>query len=602
MRMSRARICWTLVITSMLVLLVSGIFVAKFSQSSLPLILSRNFISQVEKEAQVRLQLGEVRWVTPWHLVLYNVTITPKNEQTGFVSLAGPMYIPKIVLHLNLPALLWGNRTAAISSVDVMAPRGTLLLGAENQSEQNGQPTSYPKRPSLANIEITFPQLRFTLREGSLILVDATGEHAIWQHITAKGYTSTDKWHLTLLRAKNNQGEVVIKGDGTGKGLNLSVNARNLELPAAIPVVNTWGISGQSTFTGNVTGTVANPQLSGWLTLRHGTLWEQAVDNACGQVMITNQETIFKEVVIKKDQAIYRLAGLVNRAGGNPSLNIDLHSTRGRAEQLLAVLNITLPAEGEIDGDIAFAGPLGKIMVSGNIGMRQVSIFDASLDGLQGKFRWENDRLHFDHTKVYLKAGSLVLNGWLSVESKDMDLDIHVSNWSLEEIPHLPAAFNNWRGVLSGSGHLNGSLAEPVFQGDVAAQNIKRGSLVLTEAKGPISLVNDVVSSTGLVATTVEGGTWWLQGEVAGVSSAPQLELNMKVEDEPFSSLLRMSGYSLPITLVDGLVAGNVQTKGQLGSLRTQLQLSLAQVENFGEALQLDILISGRKIKRLNLS
>jgi hypothetical protein len=423
------------------------------------------------------------------------------------------------------------------------------------------------------------------------------------QQATASFALQSGDWDVKSFEALTATGRLTGRGSVSRGNLNLQISARHLHAPTDVPQVVAWGVTGDVDFDGKVTGTVLDPLLSGQLTLRRGTLWHEAVKEARGLIQLSRRSFQFSQVEVLSGTARYHMQGSVTglNAPGAGGLDMLLESKGGRAEQLLSVLCLDVEARGKLDGSLVFSGPFGGIDVSGNVKVSEAEVYGETLDRAEGTFRWGDGQLLLSEVSARLGQGSLRLNGTAALDGSSLRLAVEATDWPLDRIEHFTALVPSWQGLVSWSGNLGGSVTNPSFDGRLTARNMRIGKVMLKGVEGPVSLADGDLQTTGLLAATSEGGSWWLAGQVSEILSYPKLNLDLQVENESLSALLSMGGYRIPAVLVDGAVHGTVQISGAASDPEARLRLRLSEREaGVRDVLQLDLHIADRRVKILH--
>jgi len=410
-------------------------------------------------------------------------------------------------------------------------------------------------------------------------------------------------WQVDALEVNTPTGKLTASGRTMGQSLQLALAAQDLALPADIPLVAIWGIAGQAAFNGEVTGTFAQPVLSGRLTMDTGQVWHQDVDSAAGFLTLTRERMQFDQIEITKGRARYQLQGELDQpAAADPTIDGRLISTAGRVEDLLAVLGLSLDATGEMDGTLTFQGPFSQVVTTGDVTVQDAYLFGEALDWAQGRFRWGDGQLALQDVKARAATGELLVTGTAALDGSALDMHVTVSDWALERIEHLKQLATDWRGDFSFQGDLQGSATNPQVRGQMSAHRLQLGKAMFEELSGPVTFADGHLVSSGLHARTKQGGDWRLSGELRHLWQNPQLDVRLALENESLSALLAMGGYRVPAALVDGAVHGSVDLAGAIGDPQAHLKLFLTDPGMPARhGLQLELRIADRRVSIIRL-
>lgn len=407
-------------------------------------------------------------------------------------------------------------------------------------------------------------------------------------------------WDFDALELLSASGRLMGQGQLRQGRFDMEISAEKLSVPADIPFLGTWGVTGTATFGGTLVGDVVDPVLSGRATLRDGTLWNEPVSEAQGRIWLSRDRFSFDGVQVTSSGACYGMRGAISGLSdtGTANLSLDMKANAGRIEQLLAVLGVDIDAKGRLDGTLSFEGPLDALITSGDVLARDATFFGESIPMAQGAFRWGDGELRLHDVRAYSGEGSLVVDGSAALDGAFLRLKVDMNDWPMEEIryAHLGS------GLLSWSGEVSGSSARPYLAGKLIARDVRLGEGSLQRLEGIVSYDGHDLESSGLVATTVDGGSWWASGKIADLGGAQQLAINLRIADQSLSSLLAMGGHRIPAALVDGTVRGTVQIEGSAGNPRALLHLRLAERVSTQDAFELDLRIAERRVKILRVS
>jgi hypothetical protein len=164
--------------------------------------------------------------------------------------------------------------------------------------------------------------------------------------------------------------------DGT---LNLHVNAADARLERLGPAVGFGGVSGAAFFVGDVTGSIAAPQVTGDARVFGANVRGQQIDVANGGVDWRPGRVRFRRVRIARYPTMGWVDGVATqRPDGQISLNLRARLQTGRIEALLAERHLDPVATGNVETaqPILIHGTLASPIITG-----RAAITDASFEG-----------------------------------------------------------------------------------------------------------------------------------------------------------------------------------------------------------------------------
>ncbi|NMB45471.1 MAG: hypothetical protein GX998_03560 [Firmicutes bacterium] len=249
----------------------------------------------------------------------------------------------------------------------------------------------------------------------------------------------------------DNQGSM--KLDVVTQGLDLGKNLRFLEA---------YGIDGKANVAGVLSGTVLRPEFRGELYVAKGRFWGQSYDELRGHVALDISDLQLTGWNIRKGRSIYALAGSIG-FGASPRIDINLQSSAGRAEDILAALGIPGELAGRLDGTLEFVGNRGAMTTRGKIYMSEASFQDQAFESAAAEFVLEPDRMSISKGSVSLSGGGTLSFSGVTQGDGTLVLDVKGYNILAERLflPKDLADTLKGRVNLIGTASLKGSLAKP---------------------------------------------------------------------------------------------------------------------------------------------
>jgi autotransporter translocation and assembly factor TamB len=407
-------------------------------------------------------------------------------------------------------------------------------------------------------------------------------------------------WSLESITLLSATGRVVGKGQIERGELTIELTANTSDLLSDVPYVEAWGADGTAVFTGALGGDLFDPELSGDVVLRDGTLWNEAVTEAQGRIRLSRDDFRFSDVRVRSGESYYAMEGSVSAMSSaqTPVLSMDLEADQGRIEQLFAVLGIGLETTGRLDGAMSFAGPLSAVVSGGDVRLTDLEFLGEYVPRAEGAFSWSDGEVRLNDVHAYCGEGLMVVDGSVAGDGSSMQLRVDVTDWPLETIRYARLG----SGLLSWSGELGGSFGDPYVVGDLLLRDVQFGKGRLRQLEGVVRYDGHDLESSGLKAVTEDGGTWWMSGRISDINSERRLAIDVRVSDQSLSSLLAMGGHKIPAALIDGAVHGTVEVEGTADNPKALLQLRLTEREAWHEeALELHLQIADRRVKILRL-
>lgn len=196
-------------------------------------------------------------------------------------------------------------------------------------------------------------------------------------------------------------------------------------------------------------------------------------------------------------------------------------------------------------------------------------------------FRWEEGYLHLDGLSLGSTAMQLEGKGKISA-SRELDLDVAVEDFPLEALPRLGGEYlkkqpvlKKIAGKLTGRGKIKGSLAEPVFVGQLSINEPVIAGFALDRIAGALSWEDRILSFDEMLVNRGEEELT-VYGRIDWTGTEPDLDLGLKMDGTGLANLLLLTGRA-PNLRLDGKVTGYLRLFGALAEPQIRL---ITRIEN----------------------
>ncbi len=267
-----------------------------------------------------------------------------------------------------------------------------------------------------------------------------------------------------------------------------------------------------------------------------------------------------------------RLAGEVRYLLGTAELLV-----AGEARQLTAQvwrragIPLSLPLEGRLDGTLALGRMGDRLVVEAALAMGRGDAGGLAVDGLRAGGWIEDGEIFLPYLVAARGSARVHASGAIS-QSGRLAMDVAAEDLDLGRISALVRLAPRLTGMADGSGRLEGSLAAPVFTGEVVVGRGRFGALTFDGAEGPIRLTRQSVASAGLLVR--DGlGRYQVSGGARWGRSASALDLTVDADEIAAAGLVRDAGLGLDLT---GRISGRIHIGGTPARPRAEGTLSLA--------------------------
>lgn len=389
-----------------------------------------------------------------------------------------------------------------------------------------------------------------------------------------------------MLNAARDGARLQVQGDIAGDGrLNMAVVAANVRVPADVPSLGQWDVSGQVDLSGTLRGTLTEPVLLADVVSDGGYLFGQPFSGLQGTLKLTRADFAFERVRVTQGTADYYLDGTL--ASADPTyLDLVLRTDNGRAEALTSVLGWDVPVQSGLAGVVEFNGPLGDIAAEGELTLTRGSAWEQPFDRLTGRFHYGGGAFAVMDVTGTVRGGTITVSGGslapVNAQGAAPDAAVRVSGaesrtigdgqaadgqaadgraadgWQLqlvvEDVPIQAAPLLRERlpmvsGLLGFVGTMSndGNQWNPRLAGAVTGRHVTIGSFDFVDAAGDIEWFDGTLSSKGLTLQRRNGGVYDVTGHVYDVVDAPRLEIAVGVQGESVGQLLALTDWRLPL-------------------------------------------------------
>jgi len=445
-------------------------------------------------------------------------------------------------------------------------------------------------------------------RGSGYLTVEIAEGDLVWSGIDPDGAIAFDSLRLEIEHAAGEyavkrievtRDEAILTGEGVvrpaPKGaagaapeLELTVAARGIALPEDIPQVRSLGLSGRAEFAGVVAGTLTDPEISGRLRIKDGTVWRRPVDRGEGVILLRRGLFRFGKTELVRGDAKYELHG--EWTSEPARTRIEVTAADGDIKEMLLAAGIDLDVAGFVDGSLTITLGDGGPEVKGEGEATAVRAFGEPLDAAVGRFTWSPGYSRLEDVRVRLGDGSGSVSG--EIANGTVNVAVEVDRWPAPE--RLAGRASGW---LSFFGRLTGSTVDPTLQGTVRDGFVAAGKWTIANPAGGVVVTKDLVQLTRLRGTGAGEGLYELNGDIAGWMTDPVFDLDISVERASLSGILEQGGFRLPAMLLDGEVSGAISLEGSVADPKADFDLALADAVGFGEPMRVRFQIDDGRVR-----
>lgn len=364
----------------------------------------------------------------------------------------------------------------------------------------------------------------------------------------------------------NDDGSLVAQGsiiDG-----NIAGEARIANFPLQ-PLLMLTGQEGDGRITGSfvVSGTKASPQVSGTARLTDAEIMKQKITDAHGSFLWQNRRLQIDDLVIKVPAGQHIVNGWVDLGSEEPVIDLKI-STKGiRVEPLVAAIAPDVAFTGNLDNEVTVKGPISNPEITGRLNFYEGSLNKYLLDDAAGEYSYTDGSLYLKNFVIHALQTEIHLDGTVD-KAKNLDFVMNASKIDLRRLA-IPDKVKV-SGLVDLNGKLQGTLAAPLFTGELNSQSVVINGQEFTDING--SLESSAGKINKLKGSARQGGGYFAIDMLIDFTDA-LLQGNVEVKGGNMKSLLSLAGQDYDIAGdLDGSIIVNKAGKGSGISVGGQIR------------------------------
>lgn len=367
-------------------------------------------------------------------------------------------------------------------------------------------------------------------------------------------------------------GSADLTGRLEGKQLALQLYGTQLPLARLQPLLPAQTLDGSADVALRLDG--AWPELQGLLDLKavQGQLGGLPYDAVVVRAAVAGDRVTLEQGELRRGEAVHQLAGWLEWRGAQ-RLALEATSRQARLEELLRLVpgSVPVPVTGSLENTVAISGTWQQPALKGRFVLRDGSIGRGEegaayfFSRLRGSYVLHEDgSLALDDVLLNLLRARISAAGTIDAQGR-LALRLEASDVDLARLQvHYPYPVE---GLVSFTGTVGGSLAQPEFRGDVAVPLLVLNGQKVQQVQGRLESVGYRVTVPSFSAQLGQG-RFSFQGEADLATGA--VDGLMQVNNARIAALLPM--LSIRDANVDGRLDGTVRLGGKVGSPTLDLQ------------------------------
>ncbi|HZX49082.1 MAG TPA: translocation/assembly module TamB domain-containing protein [Nitrospirota bacterium] len=352
------------------------------------------------------------------------------------------------------------------------------------------------------------------------------------------------------------------------RGLNLSAGMTGeLRDIASYLHIPHFPLHGPASLSGDISGTIARPVVSGVVTMPEGMVNGVTFDSITADLSLSEGNLALKPVVFRKRDAIYSMSGTIRfRSQGfkDPYFDLGGDITQGVPKDITTIFYKELPVDMKASGRIEFTGDSRDFSGNADMNISGISAYGQTFDSGHVAVTLTTERVVIDRVKVERRDEAVEGSGWIgySGESKGtFQAELNSQQFILqnEDIfkKRLPSVSGTGTFSVKGSGKLSDPIVEAAIQvPHLMINGTDTGLTQLTMSKSG----DELKISGKLMAVDYKGTVGWSR-------DAP-FEIFANIDNSSLNTFLLLLKPSLArdITIT---ATGEFRIKGMLFDLNT---------------------------------
>ncbi|MDF2873915.1 MAG: TamB, inner rane protein subunit of complex [Sporomusa sp.] len=364
--------------------------------------------------------------------------------------------------------------------------------------------------------------------------------------------STTEIKHYDLLMPSN--GIVTAAGTIQDDKLAIKLNGHGIEL-SALPLASLKNISfaGSAGFTGDLTGTVGQPQLGVNFNAAGLTLNQQLLGEASGILRASPSLVSLEQVILTDGTARHEVSGKVVLSGAQPEVSLSLVTHSARAETFARVIKPDLALTGNLEQELIISGPLDNLAMQGKLKLSEGSLAGYLIASAEGSYQRRNGVITVNNLNIDSLNTKIKLSGTVSADN-NLNFAVVAENIDAAKLKtEYPYPVT---GIFNLTGQVTGSVSSPEVSGQLTSSRVLLNGQELKDIYADLSYEDDQADIRELRFAQGQG-SYLFNGAV-------------DIKTHGVDGLLRVEGGELA-----GILAiANVPERGIRGSLNGEIALS----------------------------
>lgn len=252
--------------------------------------------------------------------------------------------------------------------------------------------------------------------------------------------------------------------------LKLTIEGQGIEL-AQLPftTINEIRFAGKAGFQGQLTGTIAQPQLALQFNADGLSMNEEPLGQARGVLKASSDAVAFEQVTLTHGAASHEFAGTIAFGGIQPECNLTLITHSARAETFVRPIMPKLALTGNIEHELTIRGPLDNLVIGGRMKLAEGSLAGYLIANAEGSYQLQKGLITVNHLDIDSLIARIKLSGTIAAD-ESLNFMVAAENIDITRLQvEYPYPIT---GIVNLNGKVTGKIASPVVTGQVTASDV----------------------------------------------------------------------------------------------------------------------------------
>lgn len=273
---------------------------------------------------------------------------------------------------------------------------------------------------------------------------------------------------------KDSQQSISLSGViNKGLDLNAGITGETADIADYLHIPH-FPLHGNATITGEVSGPVYKPVISGAVVMNRGVVKDTVFDSVTAGLRFSDGELLLQPVVLRRNDSFYSLYGSIKfRAAGfkDPYFALKGDINHGVPNDFVSIFHENLPMDMKVDGRVSLGGDSDSFQWTFVLKSSSGALYSQGFDSSEIVFNITKERVIFDSVK--LRRGNDIAEGkgWVGFAGEykgEFHTDMSSGQFSIENIDLLNRKYSLFKGSgkfsLSAGGKFSNPAADITIQ------------------------------------------------------------------------------------------------------------------------------------------